>query len=153
MLIESRAVLWEDVLELSNTMRPEDRLEIYRQNHFTPFEAVDNSVNNSAISRTALINGKVAAIYGIVPQLVLGRSAWVWMLSSPEIEKAPVEFVKQTRAFFDEMLEIYPVLENWVDASYTRAIKWLKLCGAEFDEARVLGIEKAPHLHFTIKRR
>jgi hypothetical protein len=55
----------------------------------------------------------------------------IWLLGSKDIEKIPKTFMKLCKIYLSAMLEDCNYLDNCVDASYTKAVRWLKKLGAE----------------------
>lgn len=143
----------EDVLAIADRLRDKDREEVQSQG-FTSGEALKTSFEASFISYSAYLNEKIICIFGIVPVSLIGNRATIWMLGSEELNQIKLSFVKYTREFIDFFLGKYPLLENWVDGRYNQAIKWLQLCGAEFDFDRPITTrDGVDFYHFEIRRR
>lgn len=122
--------------ELAQTMRPADRSEV-TQAGMTVRKALYRGVRRSVWARTALIDGHVAAVWGlaVASQGLLGATAAPWLLTSALIEAIPVSFFRVARAEVARMRKTYPVLENYVAADYPQAVKMLKLLGFTLDPA------------------
>lgn len=56
----------------------------------------------------------------------------IWMISTPLLEKHPIEFLKHSKAFIAETTKGYSLLFNWVSEANPVHIKWLKWCGFTF---------------------
>jgi hypothetical protein len=141
----------EDVFELARTMREEDKREIWKSHHKTPEQALMEGYLESEICFTIEHNEKPIAMFGIVPQTLIG-GATVWLLGSIEIEKIQRAFIRHSKRFLDMFLEYYPYLENWVSVENTKSIGWLKYLGATIEEAQPYGIERALFRHFYFLR-
>jgi hypothetical protein len=50
------------------------------------------------------------------------------------------------------MLDDCPELENFVDAEYSKAIKWLRILGAEIYPPQPYGIERNYFRYFRFRR-
>jgi len=141
-----------DVFELAVNLRKKDIAEIYKSHHKTPEAALLEGYTNSIVCLTIERNEKAIAMFGIVPATILGNTAAIWLLGSPEIEKIQRVFIKHSRKFIGMFLGYYPYLENWVSCENILSIKWLKFCGAIMEEPRPYGIEEALFRHFYFKR-
>jgi len=142
----------DDCAPIAACMRTDDRREVAVLGQ-TPTEALQESLAESSLVYTVLVEGQPAAMFGLMPLSVIGNHACIWMLTGdPIADIAPITFVRESRQIINRFLDLYPVLENWVDTRYTQAIKWLTLCGAHFDETREFGPERIAFRHFTIGR-
>jgi len=153
--ITVRNSIMADVDSLKNKIRQSDVDEIWASNNVDPEEALRRGIAESIYCCT-ICNGSPIGIFGIVPETILGNKAVIWMLSSEEIKKIKVKFLRTNREFIDNMLEFYPYLYNYVDARNEQSLKWLKHCGATIkDEAEPYGVEGKPfkYFHFNRKRR
>lgn len=121
------------VRELRQTMREKDKEEI---------QAVGISVDKSLwynfkkgiMNRTALVDGKVAAMWGCGGSW-LGAKAAPWLLTSPEIYKVnPLRVARIYQKEVYNMLKFFPTLENYALASYNQAIRLLMIAGFEIGE-------------------
>lgn len=142
----------EDIDCLAENLRPADKAEVWKSNHKSPREALSEGMKNSSICLTVERYKKPIAMFGIVPVAILGRTATIWLLGSPEIKAMQVVFVKNSKMFINIMLKQYPRLINHVDIKNKQAIKWLKLCGAEIAEAAPYGVEQQLFKHFELRR-
>lgn len=115
------------LLELRDNLREDDRKEIACfgiSNH----DALWASWQNSIVCKTAIVEGQVAGIWGIAGCLWegIGRP---WILTAPICEKYPIPFALLYRQEMKEMLKIFPILENYVDAAYHKSLKLLEIMG------------------------
>ena len=126
------------VRELSETMREADKNEMSRLG-VAPHKALFYSFKFSILRRTALIDGKVAAMWGVygVPTGITGQP---YLLTSPVSETvSPLKFAKIYMNEVNQMKKLFPVLQNYVDASYTGAVRMLKLAGFELEPVTLNG--------------
>lgn len=131
-------------------MRAPDRMEITRLRFTNGVEALEYAFRHAIIRKTALVDDKIAAMWGVcgAPLSVIGQP---YLLTTYEVEKAPLTFVKTFRKETQEMLTYFPVLENYVDATYTRAVKLLQLAGYTVEPAEPLFGSGAMFRKFFIK--
>lgn len=123
----------QHMLELRTTLREEDASEICKFG--LPIRrALYRSFRNSIFTRTALVDGKVAASWGLCGVL-LGESGHPWLLTGTECDKvSPLTFARIYKREVQEMLTHFPVLENWVDNGYYKSIRLLSLIGFTLDD-------------------
>lgn len=123
--------------ELRRHMRDNDRLEITCMG-LSVKRALFESYRNSGVRKTALIDGKVGAMWGVGGNFLSGKGT-PWLLTTGEIEKLPIAFVKEARKEVRKMLMIYPHLENHVLASYHKAVGLLALLGFQIGDPEPWG--------------
>ena len=138
------------VLELSRAMRPEGIAELAACG-VEPLAALDSSVRMSIAAWAALADGKVAAIYGVVPFEQPGQGC-VWMISGSVFVTYARHFVKIAPAVLDTLLEQVGELINFVDARYGAALRFVRWLGFDIGPAEPRG----PHgllFHPVVVRR
>ncbi len=126
------------VRELQKTLRQADRLEGMRIG-IDPVSGVYWSYRCAILRRTALVDGEVAAMWGVGGEM-LGSVGRPYLLTSAACERVhPIRFA---RIYFDEareMLRMFPRLENWVDSRYSGAVRLLRLAGFTLDDPVPVG--------------
>ncbi|HEX4046223.1 MAG TPA: phage protein Gp13 family protein [Elusimicrobiota bacterium] len=146
-----RDAVGSDVAVLKDRLRIKDAEEIAAEG-FSAEDALGISFSNSTMRYTIERDGVPVAIFGVVPDVVMGSSARVWFLGAEELGRMKKTFVRGTGVFIERFLERYPVLWNHVDARYTQTIRWLKAFGARFEEAAPFGPEGHLFTKFVIWR-
>lgn len=115
------------------TLRPEDRKEIEDAGN-TPERAISLTLRCAIYSKTALVDGNPAAIWGIAGN-VLSDTGVPFLLTGTEVYKvSPLVFSRIYLRELSEMQKYFPRLENYVDSTYTGAVKMLKIAGFSLDE-------------------
>jgi len=150
---EIRDSVQSDIESLSCTMRKFDKEEVWAQSHSTPREALQHSYDNSEIALTAFWKGKIVGMFGIRPKSLISDRAIVWLLTSDEASNMKLSFMKYSKKVIGMFLNLYPILENYVDSRYVDSVKWLKWCGFEIGEAEPHGVDKVPFHHAMIRRK
>lgn len=140
-----------DCALLAVVMRPADRREVEALG-LTPVQALYESFKDSLIAYTVEVDGWPAAMFGITPYQLLGERASVWLLTGEGINKIPIAFVKLSIYYIAKFLELYPVLDNWIDERYTAGIRWLEMCGAVFDKAGIVKPGNVVFRHFVLRK-
>jgi len=138
----------EHIEELVRTMRDQDRAEIQRLG-IDPVPALSFSYKLAIWKRTGLIDGRVAGMWGLcgTPMSLSGQA---YLLTSKEVSRiSPLSFA---RIYLDEvetMKKIFPVIENYVDASYSGAVRLLEIAGFTKEETVILN--NFPFYKFVLK--
>lgn len=123
--------------ELKSNLRPEDAEEILRLG-MTINHALWRSYRSSLICKTALIDDKVAAIWG-VHGTFMGNIGTPWLMTSGEVSKvSPLKFARIYQDEIIKMLKMFQRLENYVDSDYSAAIRLLEIIGFTVDKGNKL---------------
>lgn len=126
------------VRELSRDLQEGDIREMESLG-VNPSHALFHSFKQSLLRRSALLDGKVIAMWGVggTPLSLVGHP---YLLTGNGIKGiSSIRFVSIYRQEVNYMKQLFPVLENYVDASYTEAKRVLKMSGFHLDGARPLG--------------
>lgn len=138
------------IAALKSNLRPEDAAEVL-QFGVTINKALWYSYRMAAIRKTALIDGEVAACWGCNGGL-LGNKAVPWLMTTPLVHKvSPLKFTRIYINEVNEMLKIFPILSNYVDAKYSSAIRMLENAGFILFEPEPIGSYGALYRRFEIR--
>lgn len=121
---------------LANNMSPADRDEC-AAGGLGPYRALSGSLDRSVAAWTGMVRDEPVCMFGVSPLDILGGVGCPWILTTPEVQRFAVTFLKLNREYLHRMLEIFPKLINFVDARHRRGIAWLKWLGFKFDETPV----------------
>ena len=121
------------VYDLAANLRLADESEILGSGNGVK-RSLWRAYRNSVLCKSAVIDGEVAAMWGLClnmrPGLSLLSDLGVpWLHTTAAGERLPVSFVKVAKAELAAMKALRPRLENHVAASYAQAIKFLRLIG------------------------
>lgn len=126
------------IRELSRNIRDDDKREIEAYG-FSCAKGLWRSYKEGLGNRTALINGRVAACWG-VGGIYMGAIGQPWLLTSYEVYKiSPLRFARIYQKEVKSMLQIFPYLVNYVLADYDEAIRLLSIIGFEIAEPIKMG--------------
>lgn len=89
---------------------------------------------------------KPILMYGIVP--AENNIGVIWMLSTQDITKEQVSFLRQSKAFILESLEYFRIICNFVHSKNTLAIGWLEWLGFTVESPKVIGLGQKEFLFF-----
>lgn len=122
--------------ELAENLRTEDKEEVLA--FHSPNAALWRSYKRSVMNKTAIIDGKVAACWGVAGKL-FSDEGQPWLLTSPVVyEVSAYEFIKIYKNEVDRMLELFSNLTNYVAPDYKAAIKLLKMVGFTVEEPEII---------------
>lgn len=139
------------VRALGHCLRDEDAAEITCFDK-EPHKMLWRGYKSSITARAALVDGEVAAMWGLggVPLAETGNP---WLMTSRACEKvAPLRFVRIYQEEVRKMLTVFPILVNFVAASYTKSIRVLENVGFYLEEPQPLGPHNTMFRKFTMKR-
>jgi hypothetical protein len=139
-----------DVYQLARNLRDGDRLEVASLG-VTPAVGLRKSFRNALLRRTALIDGEIAAMWGL-GGTAMGHTGWPWLMTAPVIETLPVSFLREARREAGRMLATHRVLRGWVAADYTMACRFLQVLGFTLGAVEPFGPLKAKFRQFTMER-
>lgn len=126
------------ITELCGTLRDMDRLEI-EQYGMSGEDGLWLSYKAGLMNQTAIIDGEVAAVWGVAGEY-LGDIGQPWLMTSSAIKKiSPLRFAKYYQREVFKMLEFFDILENYVLAEYEGAVRLLSIIGFTIGEPEPFG--------------
>lgn len=141
----------EHISALKKNLRVEDANEIMRFG-ISIKHALWYSYKQSIVRKTALINGSVAACWG-VSGVFMGNVGRPWLMTTPEVNKvSALKFARVYQQEVYDMLNLFPKLENYVDAEYSSAIRLLDIVGFEIDVGRKISSYGNAYRKFWIEK-
>lgn len=113
--------------DLSETLRENDKQEAIRTGQ-DPKKAVFFAYRHSLLKRTGLVDGRVAAMWGVGGSFLgIGQP---YLITGTEVENvSSFSFARVYKNEVEIMKSLFPVLENYVDSRYEGAIRMLKIAG------------------------
>lgn len=146
-----RPATLEDARMIGENLREPDRRETEALG-LRPLDAAVLSFYGSDLCFTGCIDGVPSMLFGAGAPL-LSDTAYVWAVGTPRCDRAPVAMVKVGRAVIARLLEVYPALENYCDARYVKAHRWLELLGFTLGEPEPYGPKRAMFRKLSIHRK
>jgi len=138
----------EHVQHILNTLRDEDRYEIEAAG-VDPQYALYKTFECCLYSKTALVDGTPAAFWGVAG-IALSDVGTPFLLTGNQVKKvSSVRFARIYKNEINEMKQLFPCLENYVDANYIGAVKMLRIAGFSLEEPIKVG--KAFYQKFSLK--
>lgn len=140
----------EHIRLLGDSLRAGDRHEITCMG-LSPRKALWRSYRQSIRRRTGIVDGQIAACWGLGGGF-LDDVGQPWLMTSPAIEKIKMSFAREARAEVHSMLEIYPRLEGYVAASYGQACGFLRFLGFELGNPIEIGAGRELFYMYRMER-
>lgn len=134
----------EDCFAIAKDMREQDIMESWSALRMSPIEIAQYSFNKSIISMTILHESPIV-MFGIMPKDMSTGILWMLTTYGLEADGFGRPFVRNCKKWFNDMLEIYPVLIGTVDLRNKVSIRWLTYLGCEWGEPHLFGEDK---IHF-----
>lgn len=107
------------------------------------------AVRRSSALWAAVVDDRAIALAGIYTQSVLDGNAYIWLVTTPEVENHQFIFARQTQIFIRNIAKDYRTINGHVDAKYERSIKWLKWLGFELGRLEIVGSRRL--ISFSMK--
>lgn len=144
--------IYEHIAPIAMHLRQADKDEVTASSGKSAFEALEFSLGRSAISRTVLIDGVPAGMFGCGDLNILASVGSPWLLGTDDLERAPLQFLRTSIGWRDQLLQRYAVLRNLVDDRNTASIRWLHWLGFTFSEPVPAGKSGEPFRLFEMRR-
>lgn len=141
-MAEARPMRFEDCL---TPLRREDSLECRRAGARDDADALRTSLLSSVVALTFSLDGQPIAFAGIVDETKRTegpRTGCVWLLTTEAARRRPLVVHRMAERFLSACG--WDVLHNHVDATYTRALRWLSALGFRVQPSSPWGPFGAP---------
>lgn len=149
--VEFREARIEDVRFLAPRLREADVNEVLALGFRNSLAALEASFYSSDAVFTGLIDGVPAMMFGVGAPL-FAESGTVWALGTDTLTAHPREMLVYGRRKIRELLEEFPVLENWCDARYHAAHRWLKRLGFTLSDPEPHGPHGEEFVKISIRK-
>ena len=145
--LEVRDSKLSDINQLCASIREKDKQECLRLG-YSPRTALIYGYKNALLRRTALVNGRVGAMWGVVGK-VTSETGFPYFITSIYAEEvSPIRFARLYKEEVKQMNNLFPNLVNYVDASYKESVRLLKITGFKVEDPEINGFRK-----FTMSRK
>jgi hypothetical protein len=125
----------DHIFFLANNMVEEGRRECAALG-LGPYKAIEAALKYSVAAWTAMKmpEARPVCMFGVIPQEgFLGETGSPWFMSTEELYQHKIRFCKECSPYVKRMLELFPVLVDYVDARTERGAKWLRWMGFTTD--------------------
>lgn len=121
-------------------IRKSDEMEGYLLTGKDPYDELHDSFYHSTVIKTAFINGKARALFGVVPLSLLSGVGCVWFVAHEEVEQYKKDFFYTSKKEVYGLFKNFDYIYNYADAENKKSLKWLKLIGFQVDEPEPVGV-------------
>lgn len=138
----------DDCLDLAPNMRQADKDEIWASAKLGPYGALVESWELSPMSWAGKVDDEVVCIFGVGAVSFLSQKGAPWLLGAHGLERYSFAFLRRNQSIIREMHELFPLLENYVDARNETSIRWLRWLGFKIEEPVPYGAFGMPFHRF-----
>lgn len=124
--------------ELALNMRDSDVREVMAMSDRGIRTTLQLSFDMSSRVESCLIDGRVAAVWGIAP--IDGEVGVPWMLGTPLIDLHPKVLISESKRQLRLMLNEFNHLQQWVDIRNEASVRWLRRLGFLFGDPQPIGL-------------
>lgn len=149
-ITEYRPVYGGDIIDLIDSMRPDDIQELNAASVLDHYSLIEKSVEQSVISFSIFINEELAAIGGVCTTNILADCGCPWLLGTIVLDKHKTIVLKEAPQALSLMKIYNKKLENYVDARNKRAIRVLKWLGFNIEQPVLHGPNQMLFCRFTM---
>lgn len=109
--------------------------------------ALDHVVSRSVHTFAGVVDGVPAFVGGVIPDDddVVGK---IWMVATPQVDRAKKFYLRETRRQVGLMLQMFVCLKTMVAAEYTKSLRWLRWLGFALGTP----VERAGRLVIPVER-
>lgn len=133
MRIEVVPADYPDAADITMRLRESDVLELSRLSREDPWTAIRSSIEGDGEAWIAKVDGSPEIVFGCGKTALLGGRAHPWLLGTDVVDQLAFPMLRTTRTYVRRWAQEHRLLENLVDATNVRTIRWLKALGFTFD--------------------
>ena len=104
----------------------QDSKEMAERFGISPLKGLWFNYRNSLICKSVFIDNKICAIFGI-GGMVFYDTGVPWIVLTPETKEYPMRIAFAFRRELDKMAAMFPVLEDYIEETREREIKFMEL--------------------------
>lgn len=143
----------EHIGAIAARVRPADALELWLAYRQEPGTVMRWSLEQSAVAWSGLADGVPVCMFGVAPVIGAEGVGTPWMIGSVDVERYQMAFLRRCKGRVTEMLQVFPVLENYVHKDNRRALEWLAWLGFDIEPLPVaMGPFGAAFCYFSMRR-
>lgn len=120
-------------------VRQADIDELYAVSLMTTEAALRIGLRTATMAWSGFANGELVTMFGVSPASMIGGNGIPWLVSTHLVEKYQKTFLRRSRHALQDMLIVYPHLENYVDERNHVAKAWLHWLGFHLEDAAPYG--------------
>lgn len=137
---------------LIENIRDQDREEIEASSG-VPYQATLKRIEKYCENIwVAKVDDDIIALFGIECSSEITKTGIPWFISTKDILKHKIIFIKHCKEVFEIISENYLNLVNYVDERNDLAKSWLKWLGFTLEPPKPFGARQMPFHKFTMKK-
>lgn len=110
---------------LARAMDEEGREFIRRHWGIEPLDGLLEALDNSPLCWSIFVDGRIAGMFGC------NEDGQAWLTTAPDIERAKLRFIRQSRPYVEKMKERYGSLFSYAHKDNAPLLAWLEWAGFE----------------------
>lgn len=122
-----REVVESDLTNIIPLLRDHDRRTAERLG-VDPLLVLRYTFDRGSPMQIALVDDRPLAMWGIEWKTMLSVAS-LWMITTDEVQKNPVSFLRESRRVVKLWAETYGTLEGMVDSDFDTSVRWLRWLG------------------------
>lgn len=140
-----------DIVNLSFTMRDEDKAELLASSGRTPRESLEEAFSSSTLCYSIFTDDHLlVGIFGVAPNPFDSSLGHPWLLATDLLPTIRKSFLRECHAYVAKLSEGFQLLVNCCDKRNVVHIKWLKWLGFTFiKEHSEYGVGRIPFMEFV----
>ena len=142
----------EDAIYIAENLKQNNRQEVLAAIGDNCLSDILRSMEASDMLGCFKHNGTPLAIYGVIPDSIMGGTGIAWLLFSAEAMRHRQVVGRYTKRGLRAIMAKYERVYNWVDTGNEDIIKWLKWLGAKFKGPYKRGVFGIEHYYFYFER-
>ena len=151
-LIEIVPATIEHATHIAERLSEADKAEQWAGGYLRSEQAVQRAIKLSEIAMTGMVDGVPVALWGSIRQSMMFNIGSPWLFVAEMSSYQARHFIRHCREPIYQMAASYDKMQGYVDARHTRAIRWLKWAGFEFDEKpRPMGVQNMPFYRYWLE--
>lgn len=147
-MIITRKALACDAVLIGASFRAEDHREVLRMGQGDPASVLRRNIEASDIAIVFEKDGVPLGAAGICSTLDVGHP---WLIGTGALRRYPKAFLMETRRWLAEVRGCYRILNNFVDAEYAGALRWLSWLGFTIGPPLPVGLRGALFCHVEMR--
>ena len=148
MTLNIRDVEPMDVERLSVAMRQIDRDECRAMGH-TPWQALFEAKQHSALCWTGAVNDRPEAMFGVVSGSAVTGLGHPWFLGSDIARRQQRAFLQLAPQYIERIEAVFPRLDGYVSTRNVASLRWLRYMGFKLEIDTVFNMRGEPMIRFT----
>lgn len=141
-----------EMRHVSLNLRADDFDEVFASTGESPHLAIEESMLFS-LRKWIMYNSnnEPVAVLGVRPITMFSRTGIPWFLGTDGLDKMKRFFLSISKRIISEMTQGFNLLVNFVDARYTKSVRWLEWCGFIVEDPEPFGALQLPFHKFYME--